>query len=240
MNLPLGHIVRAYDEELTQLTLYTNRMGSKVEELLSHALRSLHTRDNDLAAATYEADNAVDALEVEVNDQILQILALRQPMALDLRLIVGSMRIARDLERIGDYAANFAKRTYYLNSQPRVELTSTLLRLGNLVMPILGEALQSYAERSIARADAACAGDDAVDMAYEELFTQTIQAMEREPNNAASYVHILFMGKNIERIGDRATNIAETVHFIVHGYLPREPRRPNIAATLKTKHFPSA
>jgi len=220
MNISLGHIVRAYDEELTQLTLCTIRMGSKVEELLSHALRSLHTRDNDLAAATYEDDNTVDALEVEVNDQILQILALRQPMASDLRLIVGSMRIARDLERIGDYAANFAKRAYYLNGQPKIEPISSLLRLGGLVLPILGEALQSYAERSIVHADTACAGDDAVDAAYEELFAQTIEAMERDPSNAASYVHILFMGKNMERIGDRATNVAETVHFIVSGALP--------------------
>jgi phosphate transport system protein len=149
---------------------------------------------------------------------------LRQPMAGDLRLIIGSMKIARDIERIGDYAANLAKRARTLNGQETIGLTHSLLQMASLVQPLIRSAMDAYSCQDISLADATLHQDDAVDTAYKVLITDLMQYMASHGEDVVICTNLLFMSKNLERIGDRATNVAENVHFIVDGVLPRATR----------------
>lgn len=232
MNTLTGHIVRSYDQELAQISTLTAQMGGLVEQQLQQSLRALHARDNELAAKTYENDNSIDSVEQEINDLSLKVLALRQPMASDLRLIVGSMKIARDLERIGDYAASLAKRSYALNSSGKLPLSASLLRLGNLVAPMVLDAIAAYSSIDVARAEQILDNDAPIDDAYDRMVGEIITHMQTNPDDIKLCTHVLFMAKNLERIGDRCTNIAETVFFMDSGSTPKAPRRPNLAEKL--------
>lgn len=214
------HIVKSYDQELQQIVELTARMGSLAEQQFATAVQAIHARDNAIAKQAFESDNAIDALEHELNDLTLRVLALRQPMASDLRLIIGSLKIARDLERIGDYAASLAKRARVLNAGDKMPVTSTLLRLTSLITPMLKNVIDAYTQDDLAKADHAYASDDAIDTAYHALVDDVMTYMQGHPGQIKACTQLLFMAKNIERIGDRATNIAETVHFIVAGNLP--------------------
>jgi phosphate transport system protein len=219
------HIVKSYDNDLNRLSYLIQEMGKLADRQLSAAIEAIQSRDNEKAEHTRAGDAVIDALEDELNELTLNILALRQPMASDLRLIIGSMKIARDLERIGDYAANLAKRTRTLNANSPLGLTDQLVHMGGLVQPLLKTALDGFMRQDTALVSDIVGMDDAVDALYKKLINDLMDYMQSNPKDVVACTNLLFMAKNFERIGDRATNIAENVYFIVEGTLPHAMRQ---------------
>jgi len=211
------HTVRSYDEELAHLTNLIARMGGLAEAQLEGAIQALIRRDSDLAGKVIAADAKVDEIEHEVHSFTVRLLALRQPVALDLRQIVGALKISGDLERIADYAANVAKRTLVLNQIPPVRPTAGVPRLARVVQEVIKEVLDAYIELDDAKAIKVWRQDEEVDAMYTGLFRELITYMMEDPRNLTACIHLMFIAKNIERIGDHATNIAETIHFLVQG-----------------------
>jgi len=219
------HTVKSYDEELSHLTNIIARMGGMVEAQLASALQALAKRDSDLAARVVAGDARVDELEQEVQQFTIRMLALRQPLAGDLRHIVSALKISSELERIGDYAANVAKRTIVLNQMPTVSPVSALLHLARIVQEILKDILDAYVERDTEKAIQVWVRDEEVDDMYNGLFRELLTYMMEDPRTITAGTHLMFMAKNIERIGDHATNIAEILHFVVLG-TPIKGARP--------------
>lgn len=211
------HTVKSYDDELAHLTNIIARMGGMAEAQLAAALQALAQRDSDLAAKVVANDAQIDELEQEVSHFTVRMLALRQPLAVDLRHIVAALKISSEIERIGDYAANVAKRTLVLNQQPAVKTAAAVLHMGRSVQEILKEILDSYVERDVEKAVHVWNRDEEVDDMYTALFRELITYMMEDPRTITACTHLMFMAKNIERIGDHATNIAETLHFLVVG-----------------------
>ena len=224
------HIAKSYDQELDKLDKLLTQMGGMVEAQLTSAISALMKRDSELAETVIGADLRIDALNREVDEYVVRMLALRQPMAVDLRLIVAALRIGGDLERIGDYAKNVAKRTIALNQVPAVRLTASIPRMGRLVQSIIKDVLDAFIERDAEKAHAAWARDEEVDGMYNSLFRELLTYMMEDPRNITPCTHILFIAKNIERMGDHATNIAETIYFVVHG-TPMLETRPKSDTT---------
>ncbi len=220
-----GHTVRSFDEELRHLRDIIARMGGMVESQLALATTAMVKRDVALATRVFETDPQVDAMDREVSHHVVKLLALRQPMAGDLRLIVGSMRIASDLERIGDYAANVAKRSLVLAQNPPSVSYGPIERMGRMVQEMLKDTLDAFATDDAAKAMSVWRRDEAVDEMYSSLFRTLLTYMMEDPRNITPCTHLLFIAKNLERIGDHATNIAETIHFAVVGEEP-EGERP--------------
>jgi phosphate transport system protein len=205
------HIIKSYDEELRRLNNAITQMGGLAESQLSAAIEAVVKRDSDLAATVVQGDaHDVDGL-------VVRLLALRQPMARDLREILSALRIAADLERICDYAANVAKRSIALNQAPPVRPVYALPRMARLAETLTKDVLDAYVERDADRALVVWARDEELDEMYSGLFRELLTYMMEDPRNITACTHLLFMAKNIERIGDHATNIAETVYFLVHG-----------------------
>jgi phosphate transport system protein len=219
------HIARAYDQELDRLDKLLSQMGGMAEAQLSDAINALMKRDSAMAETVIAGDLRIDALNREVDEFVVRMLALRQPMAKDLRAIVAALRISADLERIADYAKNVAKRTLALNQVPAVRLAASIPRMGRLVQQIIKEVLDAYVERDADKAHAAWSRDEEVDGMYNSLFRELLTYMMEDPRNITPCTHILFIAKNIERMGDHATNIAETIYFVVHG-VPMLETRP--------------
>jgi len=219
------HTVKSYDEELSHLTNIIARMGGMVEAQLASALQALAKRDSDLAARVVAGDARVDELEQEVQQFTIRMLALRQPLAGDLRHIVSALKISSELERIGDYAANVAKRTIVLNQMPVVKPVSALLHLARIVQEILKDILDAYVERDTEKAIQVWTRDEEVDDMYNGLFRELLTYMMEDPRTITAGTHLMFMAKNVERIGDHATNIAEILHFVVVG-TPIKGARP--------------
>lgn len=219
------HTVKSYDEELTHLTNIIARMGGLAEAQLTAALQGLSTRDSDLAANVVAGDARIDELEHEVQHFTVRMLALRQPVASDLRHIVAALKISSELERVGDYAANVAKRSLVLNQLPAVKPVSAVLHLARIVQEILKDIIDAYIERDVEKAISVWNRDEEVDDMYTGLFRELITYMMEDPRTITACTHLMFMAKNIERIGDHATNIAETLHFLVVGS-PLKGTRP--------------
>ena len=219
------HTARSYDQELDRLDKLLSQMGGMAEAQLSDAISALMKRDSAMAETVIASDLRVDALNREVDEYVVRMLALRQPMARDLRAIVAALRISADLERIADYAKNVAKRTLALNQVPAVRLAASIPRMGRLVQQIIKEVLDAYVERDAEKAHAAWSRDEEVDGMYNSLFRELLTYMMEDPRNITPCTHILFIAKNIERMGDHATNIAETIYFVVHG-VPMLETRP--------------
>lgn len=219
------HIVKSYDEELDRLTGEILRMGDLALNELEAAINAAMERDSETAQSIVDSDQEVDKLELEVSHDVIRLLALRQPMAGDLREVLAALRIAADIERIGDYAANVAKRAIALNRVERVRPVFSLPRLGKLAGDILGEVLLAYRDRDADRALLAWARDEELDGLYTGMFRELLTYMMEDPRTITACTHLLFMAKNIERIGDHATNIAENVYFIVHGHRMPQARR---------------
>ncbi len=219
------HIVKSYDEELDRLTGEILRMGDLALNELEAAINAAMERDSETAQSIVDSDHEVDKLELEVSHDVIRLLALRQPMAGDLREVLAALRIASDIERIGDYAANVAKRAIALNRVERVRPVFSLPRLGKLAGDILGEVLLAYRDRDADRALLAWARDEELDGLYTGMFRELLTYMMEDPRTITACTHLLFMAKNIERIGDHATNIAENVYFIVHGHRMPQARR---------------
>lgn len=218
------HIVRSYDEELRRLSNMVAEMGGLAETQLSAAIQAVTRRDSDLAAQTVEADAKVDAMEQQIDEFVIRLLALRQPVAGDLRNIVAALRIASDLERIADYAANVAKRAIALNQTPPVRPVHAVPRMGELVLGMIKDTLDAYVARDAEKAKAVWHRDEEVDETYNSLFRELLTYMMEDPRAITTCTHLLFIAKNIERIGDHTTNIAELIHFTVYGQPLKESR----------------
>ncbi|WP_075773134.1 phosphate signaling complex protein PhoU [Aerophototrophica crusticola] len=221
---PTRHIVNAYDVELRQLHALIMQMGTLAVQQIDDSIQAMVRRDVEAAEAVMQRDAELDALERKVENQTIRLLALRQPMARDLRDIVGALRIASNLERIGDFAANVAKRSLALQSLPTVELTGSLAPIGRTVADMLKSVIQVYESDDLAGALAVRDRDEEVDRAYTALFRELLTYMMESPQRITACTHLLFAAKNLERIGDHATNIAETIVFRIQGRLPEEER----------------
>ncbi|HWT16286.1 MAG TPA: phosphate signaling complex protein PhoU [Patescibacteria group bacterium] len=215
--MPNEHIVKSYDSELARLTEEIARMGDLACAQLRAGAKALDARDAEAARAVMAADAEIDALEHEVSHDVIRLLALRQPMARDLREVMAALRISADIERIGDYAKNVAKRTLALRDAPQIAATRALASLAQLAQELVAETLVAYRERNAERAMKVRARDAELDAEYTQLFRSLLTYMMEDPRNISGCTHLLFAAKNIERIGDHATNIAEYVWFIEHG-----------------------
>lgn len=217
------HIVKSYDEEQKRLLGETLRMGEMAASQLEAALDVVQRRDDKAAERIIANDEAIDALEQEVSHDVMK-LALRGPMARDLREILAAIRIASDIERIGDYAANVAKRSRALNLVPPLPHIAGLYALGTLAVQQVRDVLVAYQSSDVELAQRVRARDTEIDVAYTGLFRELLTYMMEDARSITPCTHLLFMAKNIERIGDHATNIAENVWFLVKGEEQLPPR----------------
>ncbi len=212
------HIVKAYDEELNHLAADVARMGGLAEAGVADALDAITRRDLSVVQTVIERDLKLDALDGEIEKRAIRLIALRQPVAQDLRRTVAAMKIASNLERIGDLAKNIAKRGAVLaDSEPITPLTRSIERMGRLVATRLKNVLDAYATGDLDRAVAVWSRDDEVDEHYDSLFRELLTYMMGDPRTITAGAHLLFIAKNLERIGDHATNIAEIVHYEISG-----------------------
>ena len=221
------HTVKAYGDELNQLTAEVARMGGLAEAQVADAVDSVARRDVALARAVVDRDARLDAMHRDIERKAIRLIALRQPVASDLRRTLASMKLAMDLERTGDLAKNIAKRGLILaEGEPMQPLTRSIERMGKLVSMRLRDVLDAYAAAEIDRAIAVWNTDDEVDEHYNALFRELLTYMMGDPRTITAGTHLLFMAKNLERIGDHATNIAETIYYEITGqeFMGERPR----------------
>jgi phosphate transport system protein len=228
------HIVRSYEEELSALNNKIAKMGGLAEQMVGQSIDALQARDPDLAANTIQLDESIDTLDKEIEEQAIAMIARRQPMAYDLRQIMAALHISTDLERIGDLGKNIAKRALAVvrEQQPK-QLMLGLKHMGELSLGQLKEVLGAYIERDADRALQVWYKDEEIDAMYNSLFRELLTYMMEDPRNIGLCTHLLFGAKNIERIGDHATNIAETVYFLVNGRAinDQRPKGDNTSST---------
>ncbi|WP_207480656.1 phosphate signaling complex protein PhoU [Arenibaculum pallidiluteum] len=224
MPAPDTHTVKSFAQELHRLTNLVTQMGGVAEAQVESAIQAVVRRDVELAAQVMQSDHRIDEYERAIDAETLRLLALRQPMAIDLREILSALKIAADLERIGDYAANIAKRSIALAQVQAVRPAAGVPRMGRMVQEIMKEVLDAFIERDVEKAIAARQRDNDLDDLYTSLFREVLTYMMEDPRNITPCTHLLFIAKNLERIGDHATNIAETVHFLVVGQPPAGER----------------
>ena len=229
------HIASAFDRDLEAILAQIMKMGGLVEVAISDAALCLETRDLDLAEAVRKKDKAIDDLEERINEEAARVIALRAPTAIDLRLILSVMKISANLERIGDYAKNIAKRTSVLSTMPQVSgSAASLRRMGKAVELMLKDALDSYVQRDEELAMDVIERDREVDQMYNSLFREFLTFMMEDPRQITACMHLHFMAKNLERMGDHVTSIAEQVVYLVTGEFPDEAR-PKADVTSTTK-----
>ncbi len=213
-----SHTVRAFDEELRVLATRLAGMGGLAETMVFDAVQALVRGDGEMAAGVIAADADLDAGQREIDEKAVSLIARRQPMAQDLREAIGAMRIAADLERVGDLGKNIAKRVVAVSGQMQpVQLFRGLEALSGLALAQLKDVLDAYALRAGEQIDVLRARDEEIDSMYTSLFRELLTYMMEDPRNISACTHLLFCAKNIERIGDHATNIAETIYFISTG-----------------------
>jgi len=219
------HIASAFDRDLEAVQAMIMKMGGLVEAAILDAAQALDTRDEDLAARVREGDKAIDALEDQVHTEAARLIALRAPTAGDLRTVLTVMKIAASLERCGDYAKNLAKRSSVLaQMSPIGGSTGAIRRMAKAVELLLNDALNSYIQRDAELAEDVRQRDAEVDQMYNALFREFLTHMMEDPRNITACMHLHFIAKNIERMGDHATGIAEQVIYLVQGQLPEEAR----------------
>lgn len=231
----IKHIARAFDTDLQELARKIGEMGSLAEKQITDAIEALVRRDMALARRVAAADDRIDALQRDIEDKAVITIARRQPMAVDLREIVGALRIANDLERVGDLAENIAKRVLLLTDEFCInEVMLQIRRMVQLVIEQLKRVLQSYHRRDVDDALEVWRRDKDVDALNNSLFRTLLTYMMEDPRNIAFCTHLLFCAKNVERMGDHATNIAETVYYIAQGQ-PLSQERPKADVTSTEK-----
>jgi phosphate transport system protein len=218
------HIVKSYTHELTALRDRITQMGGMVENQVALAVGAILQQDNAAATQVVEQDPAVDKMERDIEAQVIQMLALRQPMAQDLRQIVASLKMTGDLERIGDYAANVAKRSIVLAEYRLPYSMGGIAHMTRLVQENLKLIIDAIGENDTDKAIQVWRADQAVDDIYNALFRELVTYMMEDPRNITPCTHLLFIAKNLERVGDHTTNIAETVYYAVTGELLPENR----------------
>ena len=226
-----AHILTAFDRDLESAQALVMRMGGLVETALLDAAEALDTRDEDLAAQVRNGDIAIDALEDQINAQCAMLLALRGPTAGDLRTVLTVMKIAAALERSGDYAKNLAKRTSVLAKMTQVPGASgSIRRLAKTVVQMLTDALDAYIRRDVKLAEDVRARDRDIDQMYNSIFREFLTHMMEDPRTIGPCMHLHFIAKNIERVGDHATAVAEQVIYLVTGAFPGD-ERPKVDST---------
>jgi phosphate transport system protein len=212
------HIAKAFDADLEELTRMVAEMGGLAEKSVADAVDALDKRDTRLAARVIERDTTIDELQREIEERAILTIARRQPMAVDLREVVAALRVCNDLERIGDLAKNIAKRVSQLtDASPPQTIMRGIEHMSALVLGQLKQVLDSYATRNLSDALAVWEGDEEVDSLCTSLFREILTYMAEDPRSISLGIHLMFSAKNIERMGDHATNIAETVHYMVEG-----------------------
>ncbi|MBK8771018.1 MAG: phosphate signaling complex protein PhoU [Rhizobiales bacterium] len=227
------HIMKAYDDDLASLQSMLSTMGGLAEEQLARSLEALTRRDTKLADRVILADDKIDAMERAVEEKAILTIAKRQPMARDLRHIMVAIRIATDLERIGDLAKNVAKRSHAISDPIPRRLTTGLQRMGQLAQAQLKRVLDSFAAADSEQALEVWRHDEDIDALYNSIFRELLTYMMEDPRMIGACTHLLFATKNIERIGDHATNIAENIYFLVHGraLTDERPKKDDTATT---------
>jgi phosphate transport system protein len=221
----MEHTVKAYDAELDAITAELARMGGLAEAEVADAIRAIGKLNLTLAQAVIDRDPALDALEIDIEQKAIRLIALRQPVADDLRRIVAAIKISTDLERCGDLAKNIAKRCMAIaDDKPATPLTNSIERMGELVVLRLKEVLDALASRDVERADTVWRLDHEIDEHYDAIFRELLTYMMGDPRMITSCAHLLFVAKNLERIGDHATNIAEVLHYEITGVMLTDQR----------------
>jgi phosphate transport system protein len=214
----MEHTVRAYEEELSALAAEVARMGGLAEAEVKDAVRAIAQRDAALAQTVIERDTGLDRIELEIEQRAIRLIALRQPVADDLRRTVAAIKISTNLERCGDLATNIAKRVLVIaDAEAITPLSGSIERMGNLVAVRLEQVLDAYVEGDFDRAKGVWLRDYEIDEYYESIFRELVTYMIGDARTIASCAHLLFVAKNLERIGDHATNIAELIHYEIVG-----------------------
>ena len=211
------HTVKAFDHDIGELRGLISEMGGLAEQAIDKSIRALQHGNLALAAEVRVDDKRIDALEAEVERTVVRIIALRAPMANDLREVVAALKIAAVVERIGDYAKNIAKRVPQIESEHRIEPVSILPAMARMASEMVHDALNAFAARDAEAAIEICARDDALDDFYDSIFRTLVTYMVENPKTISQVAHLLFIAKNLERIGDHATNVAEMVYFAATG-----------------------
>jgi phosphate transport system protein len=225
-DLPMtDHTTKAFDVDLREITRMVAEMGHLVEKQIADSLDALANRDPELGHRAIAADPSIDTLQHEIEEKAVLTIARRQPMAIDLREIIGAVRIANDLERVGDLAKNIGKRVLPLSEDSHpANLMLGVERMGELVLGRMRQVLDSYANRELELALAVWNGDEEIDSTCTSLFRELLTYMMEDARNITYCLHLMFCAKNIERMGDHATNIAETVYYIIEGRTLAEQR----------------
>jgi len=222
----VDHTTKAFDVDLQEITRKVAEMGGLAERQISDASRALVDRDTDLAERVIATDPTIDAMQHDIEEKAILTIARRQPMAIDLREIVGAMRVCNDLERIGDHAKHIGKRVVALDLDMHPQkLIRGVEHMATLVAALLKRVLDAYASHDVAAALAVWNGDEEVDAICTSLFRELLTYMMEDPRNITFCMHLMFCAKDIERIGDHATNIAETVYYMIEGR-PITDQRP--------------
>ena len=231
------HTIRAFDADLQDLTRMVAEMGGLAEQEISDAVDSLAKRDSELARRVITTDAAIDIIQHQIEDKAIQTLVRRQPMAVDLREIISALRVASDLERVGDLAKNIAKRTIKAGAESRVQRAIVGLKhMNEVATELMKDVLDAYAQRDAERAREVWKRDVDLDALEDSVFRDLLTHMMEDPRNISFCAHLLFCSKNIERIGDHATNIAETVFYLVTGSnLPTERPRGRQETDIETE-----
>ncbi|MEM1298264.1 MAG: phosphate signaling complex protein PhoU [Pseudomonadota bacterium] len=212
-----SHIVSAFDEDLRAISSRIAEMGGLAEEQLTSAIEALENRDGELAEEVIQSDKRLDQMELELEQAAIQLMALRQPMANDLRDVVAALKIASALERIGDLAKNVAKRTRVLNQEPHAKVTSSIGRMGKQVLQLMAETLDAYTARDPALSVSVWKRDVEIDEMHNSIFRELTTYMMEDQRTIGLCAQLLFVVKNFERIGDHCTFIAEMTYFVVEG-----------------------
>jgi phosphate transport system protein len=219
------HTAKAFDVDLQELTRMVAEMGGLAERQVADSVDALALRDSERAQRTVAADPDIDALQQAIEEKAVLTIARRQPMAVDLREIVGALRVSNDLERIGDLAKNIGKRVLALDGDFHPpKLIRGVEHMGALVLAQLKEVLDSYGSHDLKKALAVWNGDEEVDSMCTSLFRELLTYMMEDPRNITFCIHLMFCAKNIERMGDHATNIAETVYYMIEGHAIADQR----------------
>jgi phosphate transport system protein len=220
------HTAKAFDTDLQDLTRLVSEMGGIAEKQIGDSIDALSKQDEALAARVIAIDGKIDMLQREIEERAVLTIAKRQPMAIDLRDVVGALRVANDLERIGDLAKNIAKRTPVIDRDIQLQkVMRGVEHMADLVLTQIKDVLDAYARRDVNKAMAVWRGDEEIDAVNNSLFRELLTYMMEDPRNITLCIHLLFCAKNIERMGDHATNIAETVYYMVEGH-PLADERP--------------
>jgi len=235
------HIVTSYDEELKDLAVKITRMGGHAEKVLTDATQALHRHDEELAMRTINADEQIDRLEHEIEEQAILMIAKRQPVAADLREVIAAIKISSDLERIGDLAKNIAKRAVAVQSETGAnKAVLGIDHMSRTASEQLKDVLDAFTQRDVDKAMKVWHRDSELDAMYTSIFRELLTYMMEDTRNITYSTHLLFAAKNIERIGDHATNIAETIFYLAKGEPLRDERPKQDASSFTRADYPQS